>query len=106
MAATEGDGAGVARLLAAGADPDAPATAQSPDGAVFQTTPLCEAAANGRLEAARLLLEGGADPGRMAGNGGTPLMAAVEIGLGRIVALYYRSSTLYHIHQHIRCLFS
>ena len=26
----------------------------------------------------------------------------VVIGLGRIVALYYGSSTLYHIHKHIR----
>jgi hypothetical protein len=28
---------------------------------------------------------------------------AVQIGLGSIVALYYRSSTLYPIHEHIRC---
>ena len=29
----------------------------------------------------------------------------VFIGLGRIVALYYLSSTLYHIHDHIRCIY-
>ena len=28
----------------------------------------------------------------------------LQVGLGRIVALYYRSSTSYQIHQHIRCL--
>ena len=31
-------------------------------------------------------------------------LQAASIGLGRIVALYYRSSTSYQIHQHIRCL--
>jgi hypothetical protein len=29
----------------------------------------------------------------------------VEAGLGHIIALYYRSSTLYHIHQYNRSLF-
>ena len=29
----------------------------------------------------------------------------VGIGLGRIVALHYRSSTLYQIRKHIRCLY-
>jgi hypothetical protein len=28
----------------------------------------------------------------------------VGVGLGRIVALYHRSSTLYQIHSNIRCL--
>ena len=28
----------------------------------------------------------------------------VHIGLGRVVALYYRSSTLYQIRYHIRCI--
>ena len=27
------------------------------------------------------------------------------LGLGRTVALHYRSSALYHIHEHIRCLY-
>jgi hypothetical protein len=31
--------------------------------------------------------------------------AKVFIGLGRIFPLYYRSSTSYHIHEHIRYLF-
>ena len=30
---------------------------------------------------------------------------AVGIGLGRIVALHYCSSTLYHHHYQIRCIF-
>ena len=29
----------------------------------------------------------------------------VEMGLGRIVALHHRPSTLYQIHEHIRCLY-
>jgi hypothetical protein len=34
-----------------------------------------------------------------------PYGTKVTIGLGRIVALYYRSSTLYYIHCYNRCLF-
>ena len=29
----------------------------------------------------------------------------VDLGLGRIVALHYRSSALYRIHEHIRCIY-
>jgi hypothetical protein len=29
----------------------------------------------------------------------------VAVGIGRILALYYHSSTLYQIHEHIRCLY-
>ena len=32
-------------------------------------------------------------------------LQAASIGLGRIVALCYSSSTLYQIHKHIRCLY-
>jgi hypothetical protein len=32
------------------------------------------------------------------------LGAAARLGLGRIVALYHRSSTLHQIHEHIRFL--
>ena len=28
-------------------------------------------------------------------------LGVVELGLGRVIALYYRSSSLYHIHEHI-----
>ena len=35
---------------------------------------------------------------------GTSLPTSVDIVLGHIVALYYRSSTLYQIHEHIRYL--
>jgi tRNA uridine 5-carboxymethylaminomethyl modification enzyme len=35
----------------------------------------------------------------------TGLPADVQVGLGRIVALSYRSSTLYQIHLHIRCIY-
>ena len=82
-ATQEGDTAGVARLLAAGADdaidPNASVPALLPSGKMIQTTLLCAAAGSGRLEVARLLLEGGADPSR-AGDGITPLMAAAQKG--------------------------
>jgi ankyrin repeat protein len=86
-AATEGDGVAVTRLLAAGADPNASARAGTPDGEVFQTTPLCMAAQNGRLEAARLLLDGGADPSRADGNGATALMQAAWLGQLEVLQL-------------------
>ena len=35
---------------------------------------------------------------------GSLLAIADQVGLGRIVALYYRSSTLHQINEHIRCL--
>jgi ankyrin repeat protein len=41
---------------------------------------LCTVAERGRLEAARLLMEGGADPGRARGDGVTPLMQAAQTG--------------------------
>ena len=64
----KGDAAAVARLLAAGADPSASVPEKMPSGEEVQTYPLIVAAQHGRLEAARLLLEAGADPilGEMA----------------------------------------
>jgi ankyrin repeat protein len=79
-AAGEGDVAAVSRLLAAGADPNASVAVRTPSGEVVQDTALCVAAQLGRLEVARLLLEGGADPGRADGDGTTPLMVAAGIG--------------------------
>ena len=58
----EGDGAAVARLLAAGADPNALVTGRLPSGEVIYSTALVEAVGVGQLEAARLLLDAGADP--------------------------------------------
>jgi ankyrin repeat protein len=93
--AEQDDGAAVARLLAAGADPNALATARSPSGEVYQVTALHAAvgylgqrraahlqlrASNGRVEAVQLLLEAGADPSRAGGNGITPLMEAAMAG--------------------------
>jgi hypothetical protein len=43
QAALEGDGEAVARLLAAGADPNASVARRAPDGAVVQATALCAA---------------------------------------------------------------
>jgi ankyrin repeat protein len=86
-AAMEGDGAAVTRWLSAGADPDASATARTPDGEVLHTTALIRAAQNGRLEAARLLLDAGADPGRARTGGVTPLMAAAGLGQLQVLLL-------------------
>jgi ankyrin repeat protein len=71
MVAGEGDEAAVARLLAVGADPGASASGQLPSGEEVDTA-LCAAAANGQLEVARLLFDGGADPSRATSSGGTP----------------------------------
>jgi ankyrin repeat protein len=79
-AAAEGDGAAVARLLAAGADPNALVPARMPSGKALLGTALCMAAAHGRLEVARLLLDGGADPSLVKSDGATPLMAAALNG--------------------------
>ena len=73
-AAHQGAGAVVARLLAVGTDPNALVQANGPTpGEVVQTTALITAVGNGRLEVARLLVEGGADPSLADGDGGTPL---------------------------------
>jgi ankyrin repeat protein len=77
----------VARLLAAGADPNASVSGRAKSGEVVQDTALCSAAANGRLEAARLLLDGGADPSLAGGDGATPLMAAAGEGQLEVLRL-------------------
>ena len=41
----------------------------------------------------------------VASLGQVKLPGGGQVGLGRIVALYYRASALYQIHEHIRCLF-
>jgi ankyrin repeat protein len=58
-----------------------------PSGEAFQTTTLSEAAASGRLEVARLLLDAGADASRAGGNGATPLMAAAWPGQLEVLQL-------------------
>jgi hypothetical protein len=70
-AAREGHGSEVSRLLAAGANPNALSAyfllepfSFEPREAAAQCSPLCVAAANGHLEVAELLLEGGACHGR------------------------------------------
>jgi ankyrin repeat protein len=95
MAATEGDGAAVARLLAAGANPNALVPGRRPSGEVFQTTALSAAAGNGRLEVVRLLLDGGADPSLADGGGFTPLMyAALDDHLEVLRLLLGRGATV------------
>jgi hypothetical protein len=41
----------------------------------------------------------------VASLGQVKLPGGGQVGLGRIVALYYRASALYQNHEHIRCLF-
>jgi ankyrin repeat protein len=86
-AAQVGDSAAVARLLAAGADPNASVAGRLPSGAVTEGTALLVSAGGGWLEAARLLLDGGADPDRAGGGGGTPLMLAAREGQLEVVRL-------------------
>ena len=86
-AVAQGDGGAVARLLGAGADPNASVAAPMPSGEVVQTTALMAAAVHGHLEAARLLLEGGADPSLTDSDGNTPLMAAAEQGQREVLRL-------------------
>jgi ankyrin repeat protein len=86
-AVRKGNRAAVARRLAAGADPNASVTGRTPSGEVVQTTVLAVAAGHGRLEAARLLLEGGADPSLAGGEGFTPLMAAARNGQLEVLRL-------------------
>jgi ankyrin repeat protein len=84
-AAMKGDAAVVARLLAAGADPSASLTGRTVSGQATQSTALHAVAVYGRLEAARLLLDAGADPNLANSNGNTPLMNAA--GEGRLEVL-------------------
>jgi ankyrin repeat protein len=83
----EDDAAAVARLLAAGADPNASVAGQNASGKVVRTTALIAAAVNGRLEAARLLLDAGADPSRVDGGSTTPLMQAALRGQLEVLRL-------------------
>jgi ankyrin repeat protein len=76
----EGDGAEMALLLAAGADPNASVAGRLPSGEAVQVTPLVAAAARGQVEAARLLLDGGADLDHANSDGTTPLMVAAQSG--------------------------
>jgi ankyrin repeat protein len=70
-AAYQGDGAAVSQLLAeVGADPNTS----------VGWVALCAAAQKGRLEAAGLLLDAGADPSLADGDGYTPLMWAAQKG--------------------------
>jgi ankyrin repeat protein len=88
QASAEGDAAAVTRLLAAGGDPNASmAFGRNAVGELVQTTALCVAAEGGRLEAARLLLEAGADPSRVGGDGTTPLIFAVLNGQLEVLRL-------------------
>jgi ankyrin repeat protein len=88
-AAAQGDGATVARLLSVGrwrADPNVLVPWRTPSGVEVQTTALVQASGRSHLEAVRLLLDAGADPGRADGDGDTPLMVAA--GTGQLEVLW------------------
>jgi ankyrin repeat protein len=75
-----GDVVEMARLLDAGAEPDALVAGSDAQGNVYQTTALVEAAGRGQLDAVRLLLDRGANPSVADSNGGTALMQAAGNG--------------------------
>ena len=78
-AVRDGDVAAVRRMLADGADPNAP------EG-VNDWTPLMHAVHKNQIGSVAALLDGHADPNR-AVNGGTPLMMAAGYGYTPIVRL-------------------
>ena len=80
-----GDVVEMARLLDAGAKPDALIAVRHASGAVVQSTALITAAGRCQLDAVRLLLDRGADPGLATSDGNTPLMGAVVRGHTAIV---------------------
>ena len=75
-----GDVVEMARLLDAGAEPDALVAVRDDDGTVYQSTALVEAANRGQLDAVRLLLHRGADPSLADSDGDTALMATAWSG--------------------------
>jgi ankyrin repeat protein len=75
-----GDLAEMARLIDAGAEPDALVAMRNADEAVVLGTALIEAAGAGQLDAVRLLLDRGADPRLAGSHGTTALMEAVVNG--------------------------
>jgi ankyrin repeat protein len=80
-----GDVVEMARLLDAGAEPDALFAARDADGDVFQTTALVGAACAGQLDAVRLLLDRGVDPSLATSEGDTALIQAVGNGHAGVV---------------------
>jgi ankyrin repeat protein len=102
--AWEGDALAVSQLLAAGADPNASVPAPDASGEVVQTTAMYQAVAYGRLEAARLLLDAGADPDRTAGDGAIPLMVAAANGQLEVLRLLLaRGAVVDAAHPHVGC---
>ena len=80
LAATNGDAAAIARLLAAGADANAPLTAEG-------ESVLMLASQTGNAEAVKLLLERGANPNTQQLRGQTALMWAAAEGHAEVVKL-------------------
>jgi len=75
-----GDSVGVRILLAHGTDPNGKGYEKYPDcvSPVEYSSPLMMAVSGGHIEIAQLLLNAGADPNILEGEGVTPLVEAVE----------------------------
>jgi ankyrin repeat protein len=80
-----GDLTEMARLLDAGAEPDAFVPMCDGDGEIVQGTMLSEAASAGQLGVVQLLLDRGADPSLADSCGTTPLMPAAGYGYTAVV---------------------
>jgi ankyrin repeat protein len=80
QAGRAGDLAEMARLLDGGAEPDAFVAALTANGDTYQSTALGASAADGQLDAVRLLLDRGADPSLAESLGFTPLTHAAVSG--------------------------
>jgi ankyrin repeat protein len=89
-AARAGDVAAVRNLIRQGANPNEPTGGNN-------WTPLLHAIHTAQIKSVDALLDGGADPNKVAGDGFTPLMMAAGYGYTDIVELLLRRGANPHI---------
>jgi len=89
-AARAGDLVAIRNLIHQGADPNQPTGGNN-------WTPLLHAIHKAQIKSVGVLLDGGADPNKVAGDGFTPLMMAAGYGYTDIVELLLRRGANPHI---------